>query len=162
MSEEQSEGVCRALAPGDVRFDIETRDPKLVIHRSFGREEACLSLVKGELSRYLEAFGPAEVHAEPATLLPSLFRIHGSPYFHLPRHQTESYRRRLLAKRGDRKQLQCGAYRANVLRIPSRAGSPERRLYEVELSCRGTGHYALQIENIRGVGYKIRKMSLTR
>ena len=36
------ETLCAALAPGQVRFDIETHDPPLVVHRSFGREEACL------------------------------------------------------------------------------------------------------------------------
>jgi len=164
MVTENVEALCAALAPGQVRFDIETRDPPLVIHRSFGREEACLSLVKGELQSFVHEFGPAFLHAEVAVLLPELFRIHGGPYFRLPPSQTDAYIRRLAEARKKQKKLKCMVYRANpltILRPAAGRKEPVVRVYEVEMECLGVRNYVIQFAGSLANGFRIRKVAIS-
>ena len=164
MVGENVETLCAALAPGQVRFDIETRDPPLVVHRSFGREEACLSLARGELQSYVREFGPAFMHAEAAILLPELFRIHGGAYFRLPDRQIDAYIRRLAEARKGAKALRCAVYRANplvILRPAAGQKEPVRRVYEVEFECEGVRNYVVQFEGSLSGGFRVRKMSIS-
>lgn len=164
LVEEDIERLCAALAPGEVRFDIETHDPELVLHRSYGREEACLSLARGELKSYVREFGPAFLHAEAALTLPHLFRIHGSAYFRLPQTQNQAYVEHLARVRRGRPALRCTRYRANPLAIrrpPPGSAQPARRVYEVELGCAGVHHYVVQFEGDAKAGFKLRKFSVS-
>lgn len=165
LAAEDGEKLCGALASGQVRFDIETHDPKLVIHRSFGREEACTSFVRGELRAYVFEFGPSRVHREVALLLPNLFRIHGSAYFRLPPAQEEAYVDHLRRLRRGKEPLDCTTYQANPLRLVATEGADAQsaqRVYEVAVGCNAIRSYVLQVEGNVTAGFKIRKMSLAR
>lgn len=164
MEDENVEGLCGALAPGEVRFDIETHGPELVVHQSFGREEACLSLAGGELKSFVHEFGPDFMHAEVASLLPALFRIHGSAYFRLSEAQDIAYVDHLARVRRGQSALRCTVYKANpmtIIRPPAGSGRSVTRVYEIELQCDGLRHYLLQFEGGGKAEYRLRKLSIS-
>lgn len=125
--------ICKMLDKERIYFDIRTKNPKLQIKVDLPPANACASLRTGELGAYLRDFGPAEVHAEIPTLVPSLFRIHGGAYLKLDDAQENAYSRKLSAQRAGRKSLACSMY--TVL--------PAGNLFKISVKCEGVNSYRL-------------------
>ncbi len=161
MADERKEAICSNLADGNLRFDIETTDPPLVLHRNLDRPGACASLQSGALGRYVREFGPSHPHADAATLLPALFAVHGSAYMHLPTVQLDAYAVHARNYKDRGSTLRCTRYRAS--RLPANPDLPKgQRRYDVELTCRGVAHYHLELQGNRRIGFKVRKVSIKR
>ena len=97
------------------------------LRKDLAPEEACASMHGGEMAGYLRDFGPAEVHADVATLIPTLFRIHGGAFLRLDEAREADYQRRVIESRNGKKPLACTKY--SVL--------PAGDLFKVSLTCNG-------------------------
>ena len=161
MADEDKQQLCKHLAPGRLRFDVATMDPPLNIHRNLERDAACVSMQSGELAKYVKEFGPSHPHADMATVIPSLFAIHGSPFLHLPQVQLQAYGKAVLGQRGRAEKLACSTYRAS--RLPADRETPaKQRRYEVTIGCERVANYHLEVIGNRTLGFKVRKVSIRR
>ncbi len=122
-----ADGLCKLLEKDRIYFDIRASSPPFELRKDLAPAEACASMHGGELAGYLRDFGPAEVHAEVATLIPTLFRIHGGAYVRLDEAREADYQRQVVASREGKKPLACTMY--TVL--------PAGDLFKVSLSCNG-------------------------
>ena len=141
--------LCKMLDTERIYFDIRTKNPKLEIKVDLGPEAACASLRTGDLGSYLRDFGPAEVHTEIRTLVPSLFRIHGGAYLKLDAAQEAAYSQKLSAQRTGRKQLACNMY--TVL--------PAGNLFKVSVNCEGVNSYRLLLRRDKPDDFKLMAMT---
>ena len=141
--------LCKMLDTERIYFDIRTKSPKLEVKVDLGPEAACASLRTGDLGTYLRDFGPAEVHTEIPTLVPSLFRIHGGAYLKLDAAQEASYSSKLNAQRAGRKPLACTMY--TVL--------PAGNLFKVSVKCEGVNSYRLLLRRDGADDFKLMAMT---
>ncbi|GEM_PF-2594438 len=161
MANENKTGICQQFAAGSLRFDIETHDPAMTMHKTLTRKAACASLHGGGVGKYAHEFGPSHPHADVSSLLPELFNLHGSPFLHLPAVQLQTYAKLVHTKRKRGDKLTCNSYRAAMLpRMPDTP--PKQRRYDVEIRCEGVSTYNLQVQGNRKLGFLVRKFSMRR
>ncbi len=131
LAAEDGKALCALLASDGARLDVESIDPPLSLHHSASRETICRDLDqrKGPWARYLRELGPADVHAQMARFLPSLFRAHGGVIGELPRDR-EALLAATMAR--DHKDLRCRGYRLSPFE-----GLGGVRLFDVRLTCPG-------------------------
>ncbi len=131
MAAEDGKALCALLASDGARLDVESVDPPLSLHQSASREVICRDLAQrqGPWARYLRELGPADVHAQMARFLPTLFRVHGGVIGELPRER-EALLAATMAR--DSKDLRCRGYRLSPFE-----GLGGVRLYDVALTCPG-------------------------
>ncbi|MCO4762469.1 MAG: hypothetical protein KC502_13240 [Myxococcales bacterium] len=141
--------LCKMLDAERVYFDIRTREPAHRFKKDMAPAAACESMKSGDLANYLRDFGPAEVHAEIPTLIPSLFRIHSGAFLKLDPTRDQLYRQKLAESRKGKKALQCEMY--SVL--------PAGNLFKVMLDCRGVRSYRLLLRRDAPNNFKL--MALT-
>ncbi len=141
--------LCKLLDSERVYFDIRTKEPAHVFKQDMTPAKACESLKSGKLAEYLRDFGPAEVHTEIPTLIPSLFRVHGGAFLKLDEARNQLYRTKLTASRKGKTPLQCEMY--SVL--------PAGNLFKVMLDCRGVRSYRLLLRRDGPNDFKL--MALT-
>ncbi len=141
--------ICKMLDAERVYFDVRTTDPQLEFKKDLAAAKACEAFKTGELGNYLRDFGPAEVHTEMLTLIPTLFRIHGGAYLKLDDAREKLYRTKLVESRKGKKPLACEMY--TVL--------PAGNLYKVMLDCRGVRSYRLLLRRDGPDDFKL--MALT-
>lgn len=141
--------LCKMMDTERIYFDIRTSAPKLQIKVDLGPQAACASLRTGDLGTYLRDFGPAEVHAEIATLVPGLFRIHGGAYLKLDAAQENAYRQKLVAQRAGRTPLACTMY--TVL--------PAGNLFKVSVKCQQVNSYRLLLRRDGPNDFKLMAMT---
>ncbi len=141
--------LCKMLDGERIYFDVRTKSPKLEIKVDLPQQSACNSLRTGDLGNYLRDFGPAEVHAEIATLIPSLFRIHGGAYLRLDPAQESGYAKKLAAMRTGKKPLACQMY--SVL--------PAGNLFKISVKCEGVKSYRLLMRRDGPDDFKLMAMT---
>lgn len=127
------EAICKMLDKERVYLDIRIESPATEIKTDLTQEAACQSLAGGDLANYLRNFGPAEVHTEMPTLIPSLFRIHGGAFLKLDETRDQLYRKKLAESRAGKAPLACEMYTVHA------AGN----LFKISLDCRGVKSYRL-------------------
>ncbi|MCB9738336.1 MAG: hypothetical protein H6747_03645 [Deltaproteobacteria bacterium] len=127
------EAICKMLDKERVYLDIRIESPATEIKTDLTQEAACQSLAGGDLGNYLRNFGPAEVHTEMPTLIPSLFRIHGGAFLKLDESRDQLYRKKLAESRAGKAPLACEMYTVHA------AGN----LFKISLDCRGVKSYRL-------------------
>ena len=141
--------LCKLLDSERVYFDIRTKEPAHVFKQDMTPAKACESLKSGKLAEYLRDFGPAEVHTEIPTLIPSLFRVHGGAFLKLDEARNQLYRTKVTTSRKGKTPLQCEMY--SVL--------PAGNLFKVMLDCRGVRSYRLLLRRDGPNDFKL--MALT-
>ncbi len=141
--------VCKMLDKERVYLDIRIDSPALEIKTDLTQEAACQSLAGGDLATYLRNFGPAEVHTEMPTLIPTLFRIHGGAFLKLDDSRDQLYRQKLAEARAGKAPLACEMYTVHA------AGN----LFKVSLDCRGVKSYRLLLRRDGTDDFKL--MALT-
>jgi hypothetical protein len=141
----RGESLCSMLDSEKVYLDIRTNAPRMTIRKEMSGEEACTSFKEGELAGYVREFGPAEVHAEVATLLPTLFKIHGGAYLQLDPEREKAYPQRVAEDRQGKKPLACTLY--SVL--------PAGNLFKISLSCGGVQSYRVLLRRDGTDDYKL-------
>jgi len=137
--------ICSMLDAEKVVFNVRTRDPVIKFKSELTSAKACESFKNGKLAAYLRDFGPAEVHAEVATLVPTLFGIHRGAYMQLPDSLERSYADQLSARRAGKKPLACYAYFVRQA----------DNLFVVSLSCRGVEKYRVLLRRDPNSVYKV-------
>ncbi|HAN30520.1 MAG TPA: hypothetical protein DCQ06_02885, partial [Myxococcales bacterium] len=128
-----SKTLCRYFDQERVYFDLRSRDPAFSFTKDLSGAKACASLDSGRLSRYLQEFGPAEVHSNPAILIPSLFRVHGGAYLELSADERVEHRKRLQTLRAGKQAIACDMYWVVAA----------DNLFTVHLECDGVRSYEL-------------------
>lgn len=141
--------ICKMLDKERVYLDIRIESPATEIKTDLTQEAACQSLAGGDLANYLRNFGPAEVHTEMATLIPSLFRIHGGAFLKLDETRDQLYRKKLAESRAGKAPLACEMYTVHA------AGN----LFKISLDCRGVKSYRLLVRRDGPDDFKL--MALT-
>lgn len=141
--------ICKMLDSERIYFDIRTKEPAHAFKKDMTPTAACTSLKTGALAAYLRDFGPAEVHTEIPTLIPSLFRVHAGAYLKLDEQRDQLYRKKLVESRKGKTPLQCEMY--SVL--------PAGNLFKVMLDCRGVRSYRLLLRRDGPNDFKL--MALT-
>ncbi|GEM_PF-3457963 len=152
MSSGNVSKICQMLDTERIYFDIRTKSPKLQIKVDLPPTSACASLKTGDLGSYIRDFGPAEVHSEIATLIPSLFRIHGGAYLRLDAAQEAAYSQKLMASRAGKKSLACTMY--TVL--------PAGNLFKISTKCHGVSSYRLLLRRDGPDDFKLMAMTHVR
>ena len=137
--------ICSMLDQEKVVFNIRTRDPVIKLTKDLSNAEACKSFKGGELAAYLRDFGPAEVHGEVATLVPSLFGIHRGAYLQLPESFERKYADELANRRAGKKPLACYAYFVRQA----------DNLFVTSLSCRGVEKYRVLLRRDGASDFKV-------
>ncbi len=141
--------ICKMLDSERVYFDVRVDSPAWEYKADLNGEAGCQSLTGGELARYLRDLGPAEVHAEMSTLIPTLFGIHRGAFLKLDEAQETSYREKMAAIRAGKPALACQMYTVHA------AGD----LYKITLDCRGVKSYRLLLRRAAADDFKL--MALT-
>ncbi len=141
--------VCKRLDSERVYFDIRVDAPAWEYKVDLTGVAGCQSLTGGELARYLRDLGPAEVHAEMSTLIPTLFGIHRGAFLKLDEAQETAYREKMAATRTGKPPLACQMYTVHA------AGD----LYKITLDCRGVKSYRLLLRRAAADDFKL--MALT-
>ncbi|MFZ4578039.1 MAG: hypothetical protein ACOYOB_06525 [Myxococcota bacterium] len=143
--------LCAAF-DDTVAIDITAGQPKMRIKQEFTTAEACESVRNGELANYVRDLGPAEVHADVATLIPTLFGIHRGAYLRLDDQQQKKYSEELTKQREGKKPLACTMY--NVV--------PAGELFRVSLTCTGVANFRLLLRRAAENNFKIVQFSHSR
>lgn len=141
--------ICKFFDPERIYFDIRVDNPAWEYKTDMTGEAACQSLSGGDLSRYLRDLGPAEVHTEMPTLIPTLFRIHGGAFLKLDDARQADYRAKLAQSRAGKAPLACDMYTVHA------AGN----LFKVTLDCRGVKSYRMLLRRDGADDFKL--MALT-
>ena len=102
-----TKALCKYFDPERVYFDLSSRDPSFSFTKDLSGPKACESLSSGKLAAYIQEFGPAEIHSNPAILIPSLFRVHGGAYLGLTAEERVDHRKRLQTLRAGKQQIAC-------------------------------------------------------
>jgi hypothetical protein len=143
--------LCAAF-DDTVAIDITAGQPKMRIKQEFTTAEACESVRNGELANYVRDLGPAEVHADVATLIPTLFGIHRGAYLRLDDQLQKKYSEELAKQREGKKPLACTMY--NVV--------PAGELFRVSLTCTGVANFRLLLRRAAENNFKIVQFSHSR
>jgi hypothetical protein len=143
--------ICAAFDE-TVFIDVSSSQPRLRIKQEFPAEAACESVKNGELAAYVRDFGPAEVHAEASTLIPTLFRIHGGAYLKLDDAAQKRYAEALVKDREGKKALACTMY--NVL--------PAENLFKVSLTCGGVQSFRVLLKRTGENQFKVMQLNHVR
>ncbi|MSP92571.1 MAG: hypothetical protein EXR79_12345 [Myxococcales bacterium] len=130
-----------------VYVDVQSTQPRLHVKTNLSRDAACESFKGGDLAGFLKDFGPAEVHAEVPTLLPTLFQIHGGAYMRLDEALQKNYQEQVLKSReaAHKAPLACTLY--NVL--------PAGDLFKVGLTCNGVLSYRVLLRRAAPGDFKV-------
>lgn len=145
LSAGNADAICTMLDAEKVVFNVRTRDPVIKFKQDLSNKAACKSFKSGELAAYLRDFGPAEVHAEVATLVPTLFGIHRGAYLQLPDDLERKYADDLAGRRTDKKPLACYAYFVRQA----------DNLFVTSLSCRGVEKYRVLLRRDGESAFKV-------
>jgi hypothetical protein len=150
MSKGSADRAC-GFMDETIIVDLQATQPKLKFKAEMTKDAACESWKGGDLNGYLRDLGPAEVHAEPPTLLPTLFQIHGGAYMRLDDDKQKRYADEVTARRAARKlpPLQCALY--NV--------TPAGDLFKVNLQCNGVVSYRLLMRRAAAGEFKVMQLT---
>lgn len=141
--------ICKFFDPERIYFDIRVDNPAWEFKTDMTGEAACQSINGGDLARYVRDLGPAEVHTEMPTLIPTLFRIHGGAFLKLDDARQTDYRTKLEQSRAGKAPLACDMYTVHA------AGN----LFKVTLDCRGVKSYRMLLRRDGADDFKL--MALT-
>ena len=147
----QPERIC-GMFDDNVAIDIQSSQPKLRIKDQLTSAAACQSLTDGELAHYVKDLGPAEVHAEMMTLIPSLFQLYGGAYLQLDSAQQKHYADALRNSRVGKKALACTMY--NV--------APAEDLFKVSLTCSGVTSFRVLLRRTAPDSFKVMQFTHVR
>jgi len=151
MAKGSVERLCAMIDESAV-ISIDSTQPTIKLRQEFTAAEACESFKTGELATYLRELGPAEVHAEPSTLIPTLFGIHGGAYLTLTDVDQKRYADQVVASRAGKKALACTIY--NVVVVDE--------LYKVNLVCDGVRSFRAFFQRTGDKSLKLRAFSHAR
>ncbi len=136
-----------------VVFNVSASQPKLKLKQEMTAADACASLKEGELSSYIRELGPAEVHAEVATLIPELFRIHGGAFLNLEPDVQKRYTEAVATSRVGKKPLACTMYTVTP---------KDEANYQISLSCQGVTSFKVFVAKGADGAWKVKAFSHVR
>ena len=134
-------------------FNLSANQPKLKLKQEMTAADACTSLKEGELASYIRELGPAEVHAEVATLIPTLFGIHGGAFLNLEPDVQKRYTDAVATSRAGKKPLACTMYTVT----PRDEGN-----YQISLACQGVTSFKVFVAKGADGTWKVKAFSHVR